>query len=76
MTEIRNLSERIEAIEDALVAAATGDLSGSLELSEDDALAPVEAGINQVLLDVGELLHSSQEQNRQLLETLELASKQ
>ena len=76
MSEIKNLNERIEAIEDVLVAAATGDLSSSLDLSEDDALSPVEAGINQVLLDVGELLRSAQEQNRQLLETLDLARKQ
>lgn len=79
MDEIRDFERRLEAIENALAAAAAGAFDERIEMDlegELDALSAVEHGFNLMLEDVGALRAKDTERNHQLQQMLELTQAQ
>jgi len=79
MDEIRDSARRLEAIENALAAAAAGAFDERIDMDLDgelDALSAVEHGVNLMLEDIGALRAKDTERNRQLQMMLELTQAQ
>jgi rsbT co-antagonist protein RsbR len=79
MTEdlkIKNLLERIEKIEEAMITVATGDFSVRLETPIEDEFTTVEAGINLMIDDLSEELKQREEREKELRAKLATIEKQ
>ncbi|MFW5740423.1 MAG: STAS domain-containing protein [Myxococcota bacterium] len=79
MADTKNLSQRLEAIEDILAAASTGkfDIALPVNLSEDaDSVTAVEYGINLMLEDLAQIQQRDAKRNQDLEEMLELSQQQ
>jgi len=81
--KIKDLEKRLEAIEDVLSEAATGDLTNELEVNEDDHLSSVEYGINLMLGDIRDLIEEDrkkaaeiQTKNEEMIKVQEAALKE
>ncbi len=75
---VRNLDERVNQIEDALAAAASGNYEAQIPVSHEnvDDLTSVEVGINVLISDLGEEVRRSQKRAGELQEKLDLIRKQ
>ena len=73
---IKNLLERIEKIEEAMITVATGDFSVRLETPIEDEFTTVEAGINLMIEDLSEELRQREEREKELRDKLATIEKQ
>ena len=68
--KINNLKERLERIEEYLTQIATGEFEGEIEVTEEDALASVEYGLNYVLEEFASIREKDLKKTRQMEEQL------
>ncbi|MBD3286649.1 STAS domain-containing protein [candidate division WOR-3 bacterium] len=76
--EIQNLEKRVEAIEEVLAAAASGDFKSQVKIDtkSPDLLTSIETGVNLLISDLGEEMKKSQLRASELQEKLDLIEKQ
>ncbi|MBN2246781.1 MAG: STAS domain-containing protein [Candidatus Aminicenantes bacterium] len=74
--KIKNLQERIDKIEEAMVNVATGDFSVRLETPIEDEFTTVEAGINLMIEDLSEELRQREKKEKELRDKLTTIEKQ
>ena len=78
MCEAHHLAQRLEAIENALAAAAAGVFTEMVPVDDSriDELSAVEHGVNLMLEDIARLRQQDADRNRQLEQMLELTQAQ
>ena len=74
--KIKNLLERIEKIEEAMITVATGDFSVRIDTPIEDEFTTVEAGINLLIEDLSEELKQREEKEKELRGKLATIEKQ
>lgn len=70
MSDVRNLEERVAAIEVAIAAAAAGDFDSLLAITEEDELSSVESSINVMLDSLKAMFNENRRQNAEIERSL------